>query len=140
MNAIEPRPITFMAKAPDGEVSVTDSRPIPPPFAALAPFVPMWALATETARSIQRHTAGMPQILAFRDAILPQVNDIVDWLNGFALSTLDEHPEALTMMYLLLSLAEIAPAIEFYNQPDVIDGYDARRFQADEQFVMRPTP
>ncbi|WP_347557628.1 hypothetical protein [Robbsia sp. KACC 23696] len=140
MNAIEQRPITFITKATGADAPTAISRPVPPAFDALAPFVPMWALATETERSIQRHTAGMPQILAFRDAILPQVNDIVDWLNGFALSTLDAHPEAMTMMYLLLSLAEIAPAIEFYNQPDVIDGYDARRFQADEQFVMRPTP
>ena len=46
----------------------------------------------------------------------------------------------MTLMYLLLSLAEIAPAIEFYNQPAVIDGYESARFRADESFVMRPLP
>jgi hypothetical protein len=31
-------------------------------------------------------------------------------------------------MNLALALAEVAPAIEFYKQPAVIDGYDPTRF------------
>ncbi|MDH6146176.1 MULTISPECIES: hypothetical protein [Paraburkholderia] len=116
------------------------ARTLPAGFESLAPFVDIWALETETARNVQRHAVGMEAILAFRDAFLPQVDDVVAYLNGYALATLDEHPEAMTLMYLLLSLAEIAPAIEFYNQPAVIDGYESARFRADETFVMRPLP
>ncbi|MGF6439521.1 hypothetical protein [Paraburkholderia youngii] len=132
--AMPAQPINFISrKAPV-------ARTLPAGFESLAPFVESWALDTETARNAQRHAVGMEAILAFRDAILPQVDDVVAYLNGFALATLDEHPDAMTLMYLLLSLAEIAPAIEFYNQPAVIDGYESARFRADESFVMRPLP
>ena len=68
--------------------------------------------------------------------MLPKVDEIVVWLNQYELASLPE--EAKTLMYLLLSFAEIAPAVEFYQQPAVIDGYDPRRFVADETFTMRP--
>ncbi|CAE6784143.1 hypothetical protein R69927_04081 [Paraburkholderia domus] len=131
---IQVQPVAFIRRATPAV------RPLPEGFESLAPFVHVWALETETERNTQRHTVGMDAILAFRDAILPQVDDVVAYLNQYALGTLDEHPEAMTMMYLLLSLAEIAPAIEFYNQPSVIDGYESSRFRADESFVMRPLP
>lgn len=115
-------------------------RPLPAGFESLAPFVDTWALETETSRNRRRHAVGMDAIVAFRDAILPQVDDVVAYVNRYPLATLHDHPEAMTLMYLLLSLAEIAPAIEFYNQPAVIDGYESSRFQADESFVMRPLP
>lgn len=109
---------------------------LPEPFAALQPFVPLWALASETDRSIQRYRIGMEAIVAFKDAMLPQVDAIVAWLDGFPLDALP--PAGVTLMTMLLSLAEIAPAVEFYGQPAVIDGYDPRRFAADETFSMRP--
>ena len=109
---------------------------LPEPFSALQPFVPVWALATETERNIQRHSVPMAEIVAFSDAMLPQVEAIVSYLNGFDVNALP--PEATALMELLLSLAEIAPAIEFYRQPAVVDGYDPRRFAADETFVLRP--
>ena len=112
--------------------------PLPEAFASLQPFVTTWALATETERNIQRHTAGMPSINAFKDAILPQADTIEGWLNQNTLDQVAENDAARTLMNLLLSLAEIAPAVEFYNQPAVIDGYDPRRFAADETFVMHP--
>ncbi|WP_233857521.1 hypothetical protein [Paraburkholderia sp. HD33-4] len=132
--AMPTQPVNFISrKAPV-------SRTLPAGFESLAPFVETWALDTETARNAQRHAVGMEAILAFRDAILPRVDEVVAYLNGFPLATLGEHPDAMTLMYLLLSLAEIAPAIEFYNQPAVIDGYESARFRADESFVMRPLP
>jgi len=33
-------------------------------------------------------------------------------------------------LYLTLSLAEIAPAVEWYDQPTVIDGFDRRRYRS----------
>jgi hypothetical protein len=110
---------------------------LPDAFAALQPFVSVWALPTETERNIRRHQAPMADIVAFSDAMLTQVDAIVAYLNGFDVNALP--PEAATLMQLLLSLAEVAPVIEFYRQPSVVDGYDPRRFTADETFVMRPS-
>jgi len=113
---------------------------LPAQFAELAPYAPIWALATETERNIQRHTVGMDAIYEYSKAILPRVDEVVTFLNAIPLSDLDSKPEAMTLMQMLLSLAEIAPAVEFYKQPAVIDGYDSRRFVADETFVMSPHP
>lgn len=110
--------------------------PLPEAFADLNRFVGTWALATETGRTTRRHTVGMDAIVEFKDALLPRVDELVAWLNQYQMDSLPE--DAKTAMYLLLSFAEIAPAVEFYNQPDVIDGYDPFRFAADETFSMRP--
>ncbi|OAJ54809.1 hypothetical protein A6V36_08150 [Paraburkholderia ginsengiterrae] len=110
--------------------------PLPAAFDELSRFVDTWALPTETGRMTQRHTVGMAAIVEFKDAMLARVDDIVAWLNQFELHRLPE--DAKTLMYLLLSLAEVAPAVEFYQQPFVIDGYDPFRFVADETFSMRP--
>lgn len=114
----------------------TVSLALPEAFSDLACFVGIWALPTETQRNTQRHTVGMEAIVEFKDAMLPKVDEIVAWLNQYELASLPE--DAKTLMYLLLSFAEIAPAVEFYQQPAVIDGYDPRRFVADETFTMRP--
>lgn len=108
---------------------------LPPGFEDLAPFT-AWCLPTETARNRKRNCSSMAELLAFRDAILPRVDYVVRHLNGFPLEAMP--PDALHLMHMLLSLAEIAPAVESYRQPGVVDGYDPARFVADEAFVMRP--
>ena len=117
-------------------ISDTTSATLPEEFAELQPFVERWALVTETERNTQRHTVGMDAILVFKDAMLPRVDAVVQWLDQFALNALPD--AAKPLMYLLLSFAEIAPAVEFYKQPADIDGYDPRRFVADETFTMHP--
>jgi hypothetical protein len=107
---------------------------LPAPFAHLQPFA-AWSLATETERNIRRHAVSMDEIVAFADAMLADVDAIVKYLDGFGESMPDE---ALSLMQMLMSLAEVAPAIEFYQQQAVIDGYDPRRFVADENFVLKP--
>jgi len=109
---------------------------LPAQFAALTPFT-NWCLATETERNRKRNASAMLELQAFRDAILPQVDEVVRYLDGFSLDAMPK--DALNLMHMLLSLAEIAPAVESYHQPGVIDGYDPARFVADEQFVMRPS-
>lgn len=108
---------------------------LPTPFAHLAPFH-HWSLATETERTRMRNTSDMADIIAFKDAMLAQVDAIVAYLNGFPLDAMPP-PEA-ALMHMLLSLAEVAPAVEAYHQPGVIDGYEFSRFVADEKFIMRP--
>jgi hypothetical protein len=108
---------------------------LPAGFAHLMPFS-HWSLATETERTRMRNTSAFADIVAFKDAMLADVDAIVAYLNGFELDAMPP-PEA-ALMYMLLSLAEVAPAVEAYQQPGVIDGYEFSRFVADEKFVMRP--
>jgi len=108
---------------------------LPARFAHLMPFS-HWSLATETERTRMRNTSAFADIVAFKDAMLADVDAIVAYLNGFELDAMP--PSEAALMYMLLSLAEVAPAVEAYQQPGVIDGYEFSRFVADEKFVMRP--
>ena len=109
---------------------------LPTQFADLQAYVGPWAKDSETARNIQRHAVGMAAIVEFKDAMLARFDDILAYLNDRDVNALEE-PDVL-LLQLLLSLAEIAPAVESYGQPDVIDGFDPRRFVAMEDFSMKP--
>jgi hypothetical protein len=98
---------------------------LPDQFRDLEPFL-SWALSTERERSAQRHASSVPELRAFYDAMLPRMPDILDFLNGFSL---DGVPAEVNRLFLMtLSLAEIAPAIENFGEPGVLDGYDFSRF------------
>ncbi|SOZ34908.1 hypothetical protein [Cupriavidus neocaledonicus] len=108
---------------------------LPERFAHLSPIA-HWSLPTETERNIQRHRASMEEIHAFADAMLGEIGAITAYLDTFEAGAMPAQAQAL--MNLLLSLAEVAPAIEFYRQQAVIDGFDPRRFVADETFKLSP--
>ena len=108
---------------------------LPARFAALEPFSE-WALATETERMLHRADAKQADIEAFRDAMMASLDAVVAHLDAFPLGDMPEPERNLYGM--LLSLAEVAPAVEFYRQPNVIDGFDPRRFLPVEDFVLRP--
>lgn len=95
-----------------------------------------WALPTETQRSTRRHQSSMEEIHAFSAEMLAQLPEILAYLDRFAPDALPE--EAQSLMAMVLSLAEVAPAIEFYQQQAVVDGFDYRRFEADAQFKLSP--
>ncbi len=101
-------------------------RLLPESFQDLEPFAPAWALATERERNRQRLFSKMEEIQAFYDAVLPRMEVVIAYLNQFSLDTMP--PEAQRLLYLTLSLAEVAPAVELFKQPGVVDGYDAARF------------
>ncbi|MGE0680538.1 MAG: hypothetical protein AB7P69_06470 [Candidatus Binatia bacterium] len=84
-----------------------------------------WSLATEQERSDKRQSSTMVDIKAFYDAMLVRMEEILPYLEQFPL---DEMPEdAQRLFYLTLSLAEVAPAVELFGQPSVVDGYDIKR-------------
>lgn len=108
---------------------------LPAKFQHLNSFIE-WSLETETERNIKRHESTMDEIRAFADVMVENVDMIVAHLESLDPETLPDEEKAL--MSMLLSLAEVAPAIEFYSQQAVVDGYDPRRLQANESFVMHP--
>jgi hypothetical protein len=67
----------------------------------------------------------MAEIKAFYDAMLPRTRDAVAHLDRFSITEMPAKEQRL--LNLLLSLAEVANAVEIFKQPTVIDGYDSRR-------------
>lgn len=85
-----------------------------------------WSLATEQERSNKRQSSTMAELQAFYNALLSRTEAILSYVEQFPLDNMPE--DAQRLFYLTLSLAEVAPAIELFGQPAVLDGYDIRRF------------
>jgi hypothetical protein len=112
-------------------------QPLPAGFQDLEVFVSSWALASERERNRQRLSSSMPEIQALYDALLPRMDEIFNYLNQFPLNDMPE--EAKRLFNLSLSLAEVAPAVEFYKQPEVVDGFPPERFVPVEVPHMTPS-
>ena len=98
---------------------------LPSQFAELEAFID-WALPTERERTARRHSSSMGAIRAFYAAILPRLDEILTLFERF---TPESAPDDINRLFLLtLSLAEITPAVENFDQPGVIDGYEFSRF------------
>ncbi len=87
-----------------------------------------WSLATEQERSDKRQASTMTEIKAFYDTILARMEEVLQYVEQFPLEKMPA--DAQRLFYLTLSLAEVAPAVELFGQPSVIDGYDIKRFTA----------
>ena len=100
-------------------------RSLPETFAELEPFID-WALVTEAERTHKRQTADMAEIRAFYEAMIPQMPNIIDYLNQFPLETMPANAQQL--MNMTLSLAEIAPAVELFGKQREDDTFDPFRY------------
>ena len=98
---------------------------LPEGFRDLEPWL-AWSLATERERSAKRQSSTMEEIKAFYDAMLARMEEVLSYLEQFPLDNIP--PDAQQLFYLTLSLAEVAPAVELFGQPSVVDGYDISRF------------
>ena len=87
-----------------------------------------WSLETEGERSDHRQASAMEDITAFYEAMLARMDEVLPYLEQFSLEDLPD--DARRLFYLTLSLAEVAPAVEQFGQPSVVDGYDIKRFVA----------
>lgn len=98
---------------------------LPAEFADLEPFLD-WALATEKERTGKRLTSSMEDIQAFYDHMSARVEAATAYLNALPLDTLP--PEAERLFLMSLSLMEVANAVEMFQNPAVINGFDVKRF------------
>lgn len=99
------------------------SQILPHGFDDLVTFADRWSLGTTNERRRVRHSSSMDEIRAFYDAALPKASIALKYLdevpNDDAMSEADRN-----LMNLFLSFAEITTAVEWYGQPDVVDGYE----------------
>jgi hypothetical protein len=107
------------------ERTTTSQEILTAPFRNLEPFS-AWALAKESERIHKRLSSSMEELRAFYDAMLPQMETIVPYLNQFSLERMPE--EAQRLFFLTLSFVEVTSAVELYGQPGVINGFDPARF------------
>ena len=99
---------------------------LPSQFTDLEPFVSAWSLAEERARNTKRLSSTREELQTFYDAIFPRMEIILEYLKQFPPDAMPE--EARRLFFMTLSLAEIAPAVELFGQPGVVDGFESTRF------------
>lgn len=109
---------------------------LPDGFQDLEQFVGAWSLPSERERNRQRLASSMAEIQTLYDTLLPRMDEIIDYLNKQPLN--DMPADAQRLFHLTLALAEVAPAVEFYKQPEVVDGFPPERFVPVEVPYMTP--
>lgn len=102
---------------------------LPSQFAAFESLAVVWACATERERHTLRLTSEFEQLKQLYDAVLPELEQIVAYLNQFPMGELPEQEQNL--LYLALSCMEVTLAVEAHGQTTVPGGFDPARFEVD---------
>jgi hypothetical protein len=103
------------------------SQALPEGFEALLPFVPVWVLPDASARMAKRQSSSIEEIRRFYDAIVPMGEKALDYLREFPLGSLT--PQGENLLKLMLALTELGPAVEWYDNPQVYDGFPISRIR-----------
>lgn len=98
---------------------------LPAGFEALEPFIADWVLPDSLARMARRRASNMEDIRAFYDAAIAQAEPALNHLRAFPLGEIPPAEERL--LKLMLALAELGPAVEWFDSPHVYDGFDAAK-------------
>jgi hypothetical protein len=85
-----------------------------------------WALLGSAERNRKRLESSMEKIDAFYNAVFPRLERLLSYLDQFSLEEMPQ--DALRLMYLALSLAEVSIAVELFHEPKVTGGCDPARF------------
>ena len=104
-----------------------DGSSLPAGFQSLERFLAEWVLPDAESRVAKRQGSTLGEIREFYDAMLPLGERALDYLRQFELEALPSEGERL--LKLMLSLAEIAPAVEWYNGPAVRNGFPISRIR-----------
>lgn len=102
------------------------SKQLPKVFSSLASFTNKWVLPSEAERHQTRLTTKLEELTLFYNAMLPEMEEIIGYLNGFDLKELNE--ENQNLLLLSLSFIEVSTSVEFFKSSTVPDGFDHRRF------------
>jgi hypothetical protein len=103
------------------------SSSLPAGFESLEDFISDWVLADAAARMAKRQSSTIDDIRRFYDAVLPYGEKTLLYLREFQLGSLP--PEGERLLKLMLALAEVAPAVEWYKSPQVYDGFPVTRIR-----------
>jgi hypothetical protein len=102
---------------------------LPPAFSGLDPLAAIWALPTEDARTALRLAATKDELQSLYNGVLPQLDEILAYLDTFKLGHFP--PDALCLFRLALAFVEVAPHAELYKGNNQVPySFDNSRFKA----------
>ena len=99
-------------------------------FEPLNPLLGKWAKPTEYERAAARRNSSPAELKAFYDDAVPHLPGILKKIDEYPMG---EIPDAVKpLFYIALSLAEIAPNVEFYEcNPGIPFAFDESRLIGD---------
>ena len=101
--------------------------PLPEAFQDLAPWLD-WALDPERARTERREASSMAEIRTFYDAVLPRLEEMIRYLEGYRRGDM---PAPAQRLYLIsLSLVEVANLVELYKRREDVEACDPLRYES----------
>lgn len=100
---------------------------LPAGFEAAEAFVTDWVHGDASARMHKRQSSSIEELKAFYDVMLPLGEAALGHLRQFPLGEVPEDAERL--LKLMLMLAEVAPAVEWYGDPMITDGFPVDRIR-----------
>ena len=111
------------------------SKPLPAGFGDLQDLANEWSLAMERERQAKRLASSMQDLREFYDRMVPRAEAILEHIRQLDAG---ERPKSISqenknLVYLLFSLAEVGQAVEVHGQPEVVNGFDAKRWVADHE-------
>lgn len=83
---------------------------LPPQFESLCGWVPGWALGNERERYLKLHASTLEELRAFYDAMLPQMDAVMEFLKTQPLEGMQ--PEAQNLYHLAMTFAETAHPLD----------------------------
>ncbi len=108
-------------------------RRLPEGFSALEPFVDSWLLPDSRARAAKRQASDMDALREFYGAMQPVAEPALAYLARYAPDELP--PSGTVLLKLMLALAEVSTAVEWYGSAQVPDSFEFSRFE-----LMHQTP
>ena len=92
-------------------------------MAAIEPFISEWGLPTAAERVAKRTASSMEEINAFYEAMLPWMEEIINYLNQFHLSNIPAKAEPVA--YAALAMCEIDNPVR-WKEIELSSGFEVR--------------
>lgn len=97
------------------------TQPKKPDFSELVPYLADWGLATSAERVARRASGSMEEIRAFHEAVLPRLEEVIDYFNHFSVGNIPE--EDMPLAYAALAMCEVDNPVR-WNEVNLSSGYD----------------
>ena len=101
-------------------------------FSDLCEFISQWGLPTAHERLAKRMEASMDEIERFYQAIVPQLEAIIEFLNQFPVDRIPR--EHLPLAYTALAVCEIDDPVHVWKAPALELSADMRAWRVKENY------
>lgn len=92
-----------------------------PDFSELSPFLAEWGLPHSAERVARRAGGSMKEIRSFHEAMLPRLEEVINYLNNFAVA--DIPTDDMALAYATLAMCEIDNPVR-WGEVNLSSGYD----------------